>query len=221
MSNARTKNSQIGYYTWSKKSGRKETPQSIQNKVDYKGDTNEKTCGSDDSTSETNGCVINLSKAHENKEDEEFKENTSEKNYTNESKISKCKPEEDFISILLAKNVPLKVIQAFIFSIDTYEQSIISVVNKKNTGKAYRVLSCVIYTIIKNYICIDYLAFQSKKLSEIPMGYGGVFKHEDKSFYIILGIGIPDLLMNLMSCNESLKNINSVFVLKFPKRVLK
>ena len=25
---------------------------------------------------------------------------------------------------------------------------------------AYRVLSCVIYTIIKNYVCIDYLACQ-------------------------------------------------------------
>ena len=26
--------------------------------------------------------------------------------------------------------------------------------------KYYRVLSCVIYTIIKNYVCIDYLACQ-------------------------------------------------------------
>ena len=30
-------------------------------------------------------------------------------------------------------------------------------------NKAYRVLSCVIYTIIKNYVCIDYLACQSKQ----------------------------------------------------------
>ena len=27
-----------------------------------------------------------------------------------------------------------------------------------NPKKAYRVLICVIYTIIKNYVCIDYLA---------------------------------------------------------------
>ena len=27
---------------------------------------------------------------------------------------------------------------------------------------AYRVLSCVIYTTIKNYVCIDYLACQKK-----------------------------------------------------------
>ena len=40
---------------------------------------------------------------------------------------------------------------------------------------AHRVLSCVIYTIIKNYVCIDYLASQSKNLSEIPVGSGGGF----------------------------------------------
>ena len=31
-----------------------------------------------------------------------------------------------------------------------------------NPKKAYRVLSCVIYTTIKNYVCIDYLACQLK-----------------------------------------------------------
>ena len=38
-----------------------------------------------------------------------------------------------------------------------------------NTKKAFRVLSCVIYTIIKNYACIDYLAYQLKK-GEITVG---------------------------------------------------
>ena len=32
----------------------------------------------------------------------------------------------------------------------------------KNSMKFYRVLSCVVYTIIDNYVCIDYLACQSK-----------------------------------------------------------
>ena len=31
---------------------------------------------------------------------------------------------------------------------------------KRGDKKAYKVLSCVIYTIIKNYVCIDYIAFQ-------------------------------------------------------------
>ena len=39
----------------------------------------------------------------------------------------------------------------------------------KNSTKYFRLLSCVIYNIIENYVCIDYLAFQSKKLSDICM----------------------------------------------------
>ena len=66
---------------------------------------------------------------------------------------------------------------------------------------AYKMLSCVICTIIKNSVCIDHLACQSKIISETPVGYGGGFRNGDKSFDIISGIGIKYLLMNLMSCH--------------------
>ena len=46
-----------------------------------------------------------------------------------------------------------------------------------NPNKSFKVLSCVICTKIKKYFCIDYLACQSKKLSEIPVGSGGISKH--------------------------------------------
>ena len=72
----------------------------------------------------------------------------------------------------------------------------------------------------KNYVCIDYLDCQSKQLSEIPVGYVGGYKHGDTSFDRILGIGITDLLMKLMSCCGFLKNINSIVILKFPKMML-
>ena len=85
---------------------------------------------------------------------------------------------------------------------------------------SYRVLSCVIYTIINHCVCIDYLSCQSKTLSEISVGSGGISQHGDKRFGRILGIGIPDLLMNLMSCRGYLKNINYVVILKSPKRML-
>ena len=52
------------------------------------------------------------------------------------------------------------------------------------------------------------------------MGSGGGSKHGDISFYGILGIGTPDLLINLMSCHGFLKNINSVVILKCPKMML-
>ena len=72
----------------------------------------------------------NLAKERENEEDEEFKYDTPEINDTNESKISKVKTEEALIISLLAKTFSLKVTQAVIFSINTYEQDIIAVGNE-------------------------------------------------------------------------------------------
>ena len=88
-----------------------------------------------------------------------------------------------------------------------------------NPKKSFRVLSCVIYTIIKNYVCIDYLACQTKKLVEITVGSKGGSKHGDKVFteYWVLELQI---LMNLMYCHGFLRNINYVVILKFPKRIL-
>ena len=67
-----------------------------------------------------------LAKEHENEQDEEFKEDTSQINDTNESKFSKYKTKEALITSMLAKIILPKVTQAFIFSINTYEQDMIS-----------------------------------------------------------------------------------------------
>ena len=48
----------------------------------------------------------------------------------------------------------------------------------------------------------------------------GVLNTETEVLTEKLGIGIPDLLMNLMSCHSFLKNITSVVILKSPKRML-
>ena len=48
----------------------KETPPQFRHTVYYTYDTNEKTHGYDDSPIETDGCVRNLTKEHENEEDE-------------------------------------------------------------------------------------------------------------------------------------------------------
>ena len=37
---------------------------------------------------------------------------------------------------------------------------------EENHRKYFKVLSCVIYTVIKNYVCIDYLAFKLDSLSK-------------------------------------------------------
>ena len=90
---------------------------------------------------------------------------------------------------------------------------------RKNPKKFFKVLSCVIYTIISNCVCNDYLASESKIIIELGLGSGGGYKHEEKSYDKILGIGIPDMLMNLMSCHGFVRNKDSVVILKFPKRM--
>ena len=75
--------------------------------------------------------------------------------------------------------------------------------------KVYRELSCVVYSLVDNYVCIDYLLFQSKTLSSISSQK----TFEQTSFNILLGIGIPELLMNLVSCHGFMKKPNSTVIL--------
>ena len=56
----------------------------------------------------------------------------------------------------------------------------------KNPIKVYRMLSCVLYSLINHYDCIDYLCCKSKTLSSI---YSNRISKQT-SFNIILGIGI-------------------------------
>ena len=63
--------------------------------------------------------------------------------------------------------------------------------------KVCRVLSCVVYTLIENYACIDYLLCQSKTLCDISNNK--IFK--ETNFNLLLNIGISELLLNLASCH--------------------
>ena len=44
----------------------------------------------------------------------------------------------------------------------------------------FRVLSCVKYTIIRNYVCIDYLGYE-KKIIDLRLGVAGSYKHLGKN----------------------------------------
>ena len=79
----------------------------------------------------------------------------------------------------------------------------------KNPTKVYRVLSFVLYSVIENYVCIDYICCHSKKLSFISSAK--IF--EETSYNELLGIGIPELLMNLISCHVFMKKTNSTVIL--------
>ena len=63
---------------------------------------------------------------------------------------------------------------------------------EKNTKKMFRVLSCVIYTIISKYVCIYYLGYEKEKLSDLCLGVSGRYKNLDKNYDNVLGFGIPD-----------------------------
>ena len=77
-------------------------------------------------------------------------------------------------------------------------------------------LSCIVYNLIDNYVCIDYLLCQSKTLSAISCD--PTFK--DTSFNILLGIGILELLLNLLSCHGFTKKTNSTVILNFQNRLI-
>ena len=73
----------------------------------------------------------------------------------------------------------------------------------------YMVLSCVVYTIIDIYVCIDYLSCKSKIISP----FSSKPKIEQTSFNILLVIGIPELLLNLVSYHRFMKKQNSTVIL--------
>ena len=69
---------------------------------------------------------------------------------------------------------------------------------QNQTEKRFKVLSCVIYTMIDKYVCIDYLCTLKNKLREIKVNHANLNKHEDQDYNNLFGIGIPDILMNIV-----------------------
>ena len=88
-----------------------------------------------------------------------------------------------------------------------------------NPRKMFRVLSCVVYTIINTCVCIDYLDTEKKKISDLKINFTGSSKHDGMDYNNFFGIGIPDLLLNMLSCRGFLNNNDSVVILKCPNRM--
>ena len=63
-----------------------------------------------------------------------------------------------------------------------------------NPTKVYMLLSCVLRYVIDNYVCVDYLCCRYKTISDIS---SDKFK-KNKSYNNLLGIGILEVLMNLI-----------------------
>ena len=80
----------------------------------------------------------------------------------------------------------------------------------------YRVLICVVYSLIDNYICIEYLQCQPKTLRSISSKP----TFEKTSFNILIGIGIPELLLKLVSCHGLMEKPNSTVILNYQYRLV-
>ena len=81
--------------------------------------------------------------------------------------------------------------------------------NNRGKKKVYRVLSCVVYSFIDNYVFIGYISCKSKTLSSISSKP----TFEQTSLNILLGIEIPELLLKLVSCHGFKKKPNSTVIL--------
>ena len=83
----------------------------------------------------------------------------------------------------------------------------------------FKVLSCVIYTIIDRYVCIDSLGTEINKISELILGCTLQTKHECMDYDNLFGIGIPDILLNMLSWHGFLNNNEYIVILKGPNNM--
>ena len=97
---------------------------------------------------------------------------------------------------------------------------IVLIILYENSGKyirkLYIVFSCVVYNLIYNYVCIEYLFFQSKILCGISSN--PTFKETD--FNLSLGVGISELLLNLLTCHGFMKKSNWTVILNCQSRLI-
>ena len=80
-------------------------------------------------------------------------------------------------------------------------------------------LSCVIYTIIERYVCIDYLGTEIKKINELRLGCTLQTKHEGMDYDNLFGIVIPYILLNIVSWHGFLNNNEYIVILKCTNRM--
>ena len=112
------------------------------------------------------------------------------------------------INVILKKRKTRVIALIMIYELGSY-----------STKKVFKVLSCVLYTMIEKYVCIDYLCTLNKILSELNIGTTLLNKHDDQDNNNLFGIGIPDILMNMVSCHGFINNNDSIVILKCPNQM--
>ena len=73
--------------------------------------------------------------------------------------------------------------------------------------------------MVEKYVCIDYLCTLNSRLSEIKVDNSYLHKHADMDYNNLFGIGIPDIVMNIVSCHGFINNNDSIVILEYPNRM--
>ena len=78
--------------------------------------------------------------------------------------------------------------------------------------------SCLCSDVVPIFNSLN-LLFNVHRLSELKIGTTFLHKHDDKDYNNLFGIGIPDILMNMVSCHGFINNNDSIVILKCPNRM--
>ena len=71
--------------------------------------------------------------------------------------------------------------------------------------KLFKVLSCVIYTIIDRYVCIDYLGTEIKKISDLRLGCTLKTKHEGMDYDNLFGYWYSRYIIKYVVLSQNFK----------------
>ena len=77
----------------------------------------------------------------------------------------------------------------------------------------FMMLGSVIYCIMENHLCADYLCLKQDKIYLEQKGFENTTSND------ILGIAIAELLMNIMSCCGFVKNNKTAVILSFHRKL--
>ena len=92
--------------------------------------------------------------------------------------------------------------------LNTHVISLLMFNDNRNSIK-FKVLSSIVYCIMYNLICVDYLCCTKTKLCIVSKGQ----LFENRTYNSVSGIGIPEILMNIISCRGFLNNTQSDVIL--------
>ena len=68
-------------------------------------------------------------------------------------------------------------------------------------------------------MCVLTIYVQKKRLSGFQLGLTLKTRHEDQDYDNLFGISIPDIFMNMLSCQRFINNNESIVILKCPNRM--